>query len=418
MMNLNERETFKLNTIAKSLLNGASKHETALALGITRQHVWRLENTYKTQGAEGFSHKNRGNKPSNAISPELENLIIGIYNDKYLGCKPTFFWEKLTEKENITISKETVRRLLIKHDLWVGKKAKAKSEHKTRDRRPCFGELVQIDGSTHPWFGENYPKATILAAIDDATSEIIALWMCEHETTIDYMNLLHLMVEKHGVPRALYSDKHSVFRNNHTQGSVEAQPTQFGKACNSFGIELIFANSPQAKGRVERLNSTMQNRMLQEFMVNKITTVDEANKFMQEVYMPMHNERFGVEPRNQENLFQPTHFSTEQVSDLLSSKTTAVITKDLEVPYSGLEKIVIIPSSNGTGNALKRQKVVVKESIVLGVRVELATNKRSLDFKMCEKKNKNHDVDTKELNSVLDKIKQKQAPKGEFCVYS
>ncbi len=205
---------------------------------------------------------------------------MNLVRRHYVDFSPTFAHEKLTEVHHLAFSVETLRQWMIAAGLWLAKSRKKARVHQRRPRRPCVGELVQIDGSPHDWFEERAERCTLLVFIDDATSRLMALRFVPAETTQAYMETLRACLDQHGRPVALYSDKHSIFRVNHPEHEGEVTP--FSRALKTLDIEPIHAHTPQAKGRVERASQTLQDRLVKELRLRHINDMGQANAFLPE----------------------------------------------------------------------------------------------------------------------------------------
>ena len=223
-------------------------------LGLSYKQTKRLWKQYKKNGPEGLISKKRGKPSNNQLPKGFKIEVLSHIKEKYFDYGPTLAKEKLEEKHAITLSKETIRQLMIREGLWKAKKVKKKKIYSRRTRRSRYGELIQIDGSYEYWFEDRGEKSCLLVCVDDATSAITSLRFCKTETTEDYLKLLESYIETHGRPLAFYSDKYSVFRVNNKKSSKGAFSTRFENILKELDIELICAHSPQAKGRVERAN--------------------------------------------------------------------------------------------------------------------------------------------------------------------
>ncbi len=219
------------------------------------------------------------NKPSNnQLSGKLKDEIISIIGSKYIDFGPTLAQEKLLEIHNINVSVETIRKLMMVAGFWLPRSQKIKRAYQPRNRRDCYGELTQIDGSLHPWFEDRGPKSSLLVYIDDATGKLMTLYFAPSESMHTYFLATEMYIKEHGKPIAFYSDKLSVFRVNQNS-SQEKLMTQFCRGLNELNIDLIYANSPQAKGRVERANKTLQDRLVKELRLRNISDISAANAF-------------------------------------------------------------------------------------------------------------------------------------------
>ncbi len=270
----------------------------AQVLGLTERQVWRLLKAYRLRGADGLISKKRG-KPSNRKTPDDVRLAaMAIVKERYADFGPTLAAEKLREQHGLTISRETLRVWMLDAGLWADRVKRRGRVYQPRYRRECVGELVQVDGSEHWWFEDRGPQCTLLVFIDDATSRLMHLQFVQSESTFAYFNATQRYLEQHGKPVAFYTDKHAVFRVNKPAGLHGDGMTQFGRALKALTIEIICANSSQAKGRVERANKTLQDRLVKELRLRKISSADAANAYATE-FIADYNTRFGKAPSNQ-----------------------------------------------------------------------------------------------------------------------
>ena len=240
-----------------------SQQEASKRLGITTRQVRRLTRRYQAAGLAGLVSKKRGRASNRRLNETLRARAIDLIGTHYRDFGPTLACEKLAGLHGIELSVESTRQIMIKAGYWQPKKGGTVCAHPMRERRARFGELIQIDGSPHDWFEGRGDYCTLLVFIDDATGRLTQLRFAPTETTLGYMHVLHDHIIAHGVPVALYSDKHSIFRINAKDADPEAE-TQFSRASRELGIECIHAHSPQAKGRVERVNQTLQDRLVKE----------------------------------------------------------------------------------------------------------------------------------------------------------
>ncbi len=279
---------------------------------------------------------------------------------RYVDFGPTFAAEKLRECHGLKVNKETLRQWMIDWGIWKAKRHKAVRIHQTRQRRTCFGELVQIDGSHHDWFEGRASKCCLLVFIDDATSRLVGLRFEAGETTAGYFKLGQIYMKQYGRPLALYSDKDSIFRTTRPyQINLENTETQFSRAMRELDIELICADSPQAKGRVERANGTLQKRLVREMRLRNINNIEDANAFLPE-FIEDYNNRFAVEPCCTINAHRST-LPDAKIWDLVFSfQYERTLSKNLEMSYDS--KIYQIKEST-SGYRLRHAKIKVCESL-------------------------------------------------------
>lgn len=282
-----ERYALIKRVVSKELMQSFA----ATQLGLTVRQIKRLCAAYRTGGVSALLSKQRGRASNRQTNPVQRNLIMSLVREHYSDFGPQLASEYLQSQHGLVLSSETLRQWMIADGLWKPKIKRAKRIHPSRQRRACTGELIQIDGSPHAWFEDRAPNCTLIAFIDDATSRIMAARFYPSETSVAYLDMLQRHVNQHGCPVSLYSDRHGVF-TNHQQ--TKDTPTQFGRACLQLQVESILALSPQAKGRVERLFQTLQDRLTKAMRLDKINDIDSANAYLQ-LYIAQHNQRFAVE---------------------------------------------------------------------------------------------------------------------------
>ena len=305
--------------VLRDLMSGRLTVSTAAELlGLERRQVQRLAKAYQTQGATALTSKKRG-KPSNRQMPEsLKAQTLVVIRERYADFGPTLAAEKLREVHGITIGRETLRLWMREAGLWADRQKRRGRVYQPRYRRECVGELIQVDGSEHWWFEERGPQCTLLVFIDDATSRLMHLQFVQSESTFAYFNATQWYLEQHGKPIAFYTDKHAVFRVNKAAGLHGDGMTQFGRALKALTIEIICANSSQAKGRVERANKTPQDRLVKELRLAGISTMEAGNAFVP-TFMADYNGRFAKAPFNDKDLHRPMtprdfHFTIARAS--------------------------------------------------------------------------------------------------------
>jgi len=374
LFNMTQKDLSVHNLILKVQEKGIKQVKAAELLGVSDRHFRRLFKAFKEQGPKGLLSKRRG-KPSNSrIKDNIRASIVEKLKSTYTECGPTFAWEKLVQVEKIMISPETVRKIMIQEGLWEARKRKRLKIHQQRNRREHEGELVQIDGSPHAWFEERAPKCCLLGFIDDATSKAKHLSFVEVESTASYFKGFKEYMIKHGKPLAYYSDRLSVFRvNNEKEGYRKLGLTEAGRALKELGVELICANSPQAKGRIERLFQTLQDRLVKEMRLRGISSIEEGNRYLEE-YIKEHNHLFSVSAAKSEDVHRAV--SMEELDRAFCYKTERKLTKNLELSYNGRILQVQIQEP---GYALRGAKVMVEET--LGGQVRIVYQGKELEYK-------------------------------------
>lgn len=319
-------------TIIQSVIDKKrTQKEAAIALGISDRQVRKIIKRFKEEGPEGIKHKNKYNKPSHAFSDDFKKKIISLkLSDNYIDTNFSHFKDLLEERENIKISYSALYKILSDSNIKSKKAHRSKKIHRRRKRKACEGMLVQTDGTPYDWFkiGKKY---SLHGYIDDATGKILGLYMCENECLMGYLEITRQMLKNYGSPVAIYSDKYSVFFPTSSQKVTteeqlegkEKPTTQFKRIMDVLGISLIAASTSQAKGRIERLWETLQDRLVTEFKLNNISTIEQANIFLPK-FIKKYNKRFAVKAECEDTKFVPlpTYIDLDL---LLTNKLTRVI---------------------------------------------------------------------------------------------
>lgn len=316
--------------ILERLKNGdITQKKAAALLGWTARWTRIMLKRYKKHGIDALVHGNCGKLSKKKTPPEYEKTLLKLLDEQLPDAGPTFLVEKLAEWHNIVLSKETARTILIKNGRR--KAAKIKPVHRTRrERKSHRGAMIQLDGSHHDWFEGRAPKCALLVFIDDATSEKLWLEFVDGESTQEVMTAAQHYFEKHGLPQSFYVDRASVFsvnQNNDTHGEL----TQFGRAMQELGISVIHAGSPQAKGRVERANQTLQDRLVKEMRLRNISSKEAANHFVQQEYMSQHNKLFAKKPASPDDMHRP--ITNIDLADILCLKNERILQNDYVIKY-------------------------------------------------------------------------------------
>lgn len=289
------------------VINGAKERartnkEIAQALGLSIRQVQRLKRRFEENGPAGLAHANRGAKPRHALSDAFTQQVVQLYKDKYTGFNFSHFHEKLVEIEHLQLSLSSVNRILKGAGYASPKKRRAPKHRSRRERRSCEGAMLQIDGSPHDWLEGRGPKMCLVGAIDDATGKVVGAVFREHEDAQGYFLLMRGILSKYGIPESVYHDHHGIFeRDSKQEWTLEEElagkpePTQFGRLMQELGVRQIPANSPQAKGRIERLWATFQDRLVSELRLANACNLNEASEVLHRVIIE-HNRRFCRKP--------------------------------------------------------------------------------------------------------------------------
>lgn len=324
-----------IEELTDGLINGTT---AALKLNLSVRQVKRLKSQFKNKGHDALIHGSRGRPGNRKININLENNIVKIINDKYWDFGPTLACEKLQEIHDINLSDETIRAIMIRHNIWKKHKRRRSEYFSWRERKFSYGELQQFDGSYHDWFeGRNpsLPEACLLASIDDATGRMTHAKFGTNESTNAVFRFWWEYIELNGIPGAIYLDKFSTYKINHPAAVDNAElMTQFKRAMKELGVNVIPANSAQAKGRVERLNGTLQDRLVKEMRLAKIKDIKTANIFLKERFVPFFNSRFAVIPKSENNCHRGLDISTRsKLSGIFSKHYVRGINNDFTVQY-------------------------------------------------------------------------------------
>jgi len=362
--NMTEKDLSLYNMVLQVTEKRISQMKASELLGISDRQFRRVLKCYRDHGPEGLISKKRG-KPSNSrLKGEIKNKIIEKLHTTYRECGPTFAWEKLLKIEKIQVSLETVRKIMIEEGLWESRKRKRLKLHQRRNRRSHEGELIQVDGSPHAWFEGRAPKCCLLGYIDDATSKIKHLKFVASESVRSYFETLSEYMNRHGKPMAYYTDRLSVFRvNNDKEGYRKPGLTQVGRALKELDVDLICANSPQAKGRVERLFNTLQDRLVKELRLRGISSIEEGNQYLSE-YIREHNDSFGIKAEKPEDVHRVV--SQEEIEKAFCYKEERTLSKNLEISYDGR---ILQVQTKDPGYGMRGGKVIIEENLKGTIRV-------------------------------------------------
>ena len=317
-----------LNTVLEQHL---SIRQAAEIMGVSERHTKRLLAAYRKEGPAALAHGNRGRRPHNAVPEAAAATVVKLASDGYAGANHSHLTELLWEREGIDLSRPTVRRILVKAGMGSPRSRRSQQHRFRRKRMPQEGMLIQVDGSPHAWLGERADKFVLLLAVDDATGVATQAVFHHTEDTRGYLILLEGLVRQWGIPLALYSDRHAAFKHTASQGPAQYESTQFARVMQELGIQQIFAMSPQAKGRVERMVSTFQDRLVTELRLADATNMEEANALLQE-FLPRFNQRFAVAAEQPETAYRPVPEDL-CLTETVSIKHTRKVARDNTVKY-------------------------------------------------------------------------------------
>jgi len=334
LLTMSEKEVNRLEVIERVAEKRLKQKAAAELLGISERQVKRLLRRFRQQGARGLVSKRRGKPSNNQMSEETLRKVLDLLKGKYKGFGPTLACEKLVEVEGVKISDESVRQMMLAEGMWKAKKARNVEVHQMRIRRACQGELEQMDGTDHDWFEGRGERCTLLVMIDDATGELGALSFVPEESFFGYCGLLQQYLAAHGRPAGLYTDKHGIFRVNIPNTSSGDNLTQFGRAMQSLEIPILCANTPQAKGRVERANKTLQDRLVKEMRLRGINNMQQGNAYLPE-FMADFNARFAVPPRSSLDAHRPL-LAHQNLDQILVWQENRLVSKNLTLQFKNV----------------------------------------------------------------------------------
>ena len=328
---MKQQELAKLHVLNNVLEYQVPIGQAAELLGVSERHTRRLLNAYRRKGAAALAHGNRGRRPHNAVLDSQAEAVVRLASGKYKGTNHTHLTELLLERESIDLSRPTVRRILARAGIGSPRSRRSQQHRVRRKRMPQEGMLVQVDGSHHRWLGSGGPRIALLLAVDDATGTVPAAMFSEEEDTSSYFLLMSKVIRQRGIPLAIYSDRHPVFKFTGDTSRYPAGPTQFARAMEELGIRQIFARSPQAKGRVERAAGTFQDRLVSELRLAGSTTIADANEVLDD-FIPRFNERFGVQADQDSPAYRLLDKSVS-LDQILCFKHRRKVSRDNTVKY-------------------------------------------------------------------------------------
>lgn len=343
---LSQREQQRLQVITEVEAGRWSAEEAAEMLRLSVRHVWRLKAKYRREGAGAFMHGNRGRPSPGRIDEATRACVKELMSGPYAGCNDHHLAELLALREGIVLSRKSVERIRREAGVKPARRRRPPRHRRRRDRMPQEGMLLQVDGSPYPWFGPDHPRCSLLAAIDDATGKVVGAVFREQEDAQGYLLLLRQVLKTRGIPLDLYHDRHSIFQDNakrpwtleeELQGRKE--PTQFGRALEELGITAIAAHSPQAKGRVERLWGTLQDRLPHELRLAGVMDIKAGNRFLS-AYLKRYSARFAVEAA-EPGLAYRSLDSALDLNRILSFRYARVVGMDNTVRLGG--RLIQIP---------------------------------------------------------------------------
>jgi len=377
MITMSRREAKRLHILLQALGKKITQDEAAAIVGLSDRQIRRLIKRIRIEGDEGICHRSRGKASNHRIPKKIKAKTLKLFQTQYKDFNLAHATEKLSEVHGITINDETLRLWLNESEISY-KKRKVKKHRQHRERKAHFGELVQIDGSHHDWFEGRGPICVFMGYIDDATNTVYGHFY-DYEGTLPAMDSMKRYIKRYGSPQSVYLDKHSTYKS-WAEPTIEEQlndqrpMSHFEKSLDELSVEVIHANSPQAKGRVERFFKTLQDRLVKEMRLKGIKSVEEANEFLK-TYLPKHNRKFKKEAASEADLHRPAPHSRE-LDRILCIKEERTVKNDFTIAHNGTlyqikeatqaQKVLVEERMNGTlrisykGLDLRYQKIVKK----------------------------------------------------------
>jgi len=318
---MSAKERIRLEALSRVKRKELKVVEAAELMGLSVRQSRRVWKRFQSQAAGGLVHGLRGRVSNRRLDEAFADRIVKLHQERYSDFGPTLACEKLVSEHNLKVSPNTLVRLLKERGLWERRRRRGK-HRKRRERRSCFGSMLQMDGSHHDWFEGRAPKCVLMVIIDDATSRTYARFY-PAETTEAAFDVFGRWIGRHGIPRSVYVDRHSIYRDeDHTD-----KPTQFGRAMKQLSVELICAHSPQAKGRVERRNAVFQDRLVKEMRLRKISSIEQANALLESLFLEDLNQRYAIDPKKQQDLHREVEAGTK-LDEVLCVQEQRVVGQD------------------------------------------------------------------------------------------
>jgi hypothetical protein len=372
MFIMSQRDLRRLHIIRQVIEKQLSRQEAARILGLCKKQIGRIVKRVKEEGDGGICHRSRGRASTRSKPQAMKERALLLYQEKYSGDGPTFASEKLADRHRIPISDETLRLWLIAASIPYPRRRK-RPHRQWRERKHYRGEMVQMDGSHHDWFEGRRAPCVLMGYVDDATGTVYARFY-EYEGTLPALDSFQRYIRQYGIPQSLYLDKHSTYKSQvkltiEEELSGAKQYSQFERACAQLGTTVIHAHSPQAKGRVERVFRTLQDRLVKELRLQEISAIPEANQFLDDTFLKDLNQRFQRQPAERQNLH--VRASARQLERILCIKTEHVVRNDHTIAHQGKLYQIEDPTT--------ARKVIVEERT--DGRMYIVNKKRNLAYR-------------------------------------
>ncbi|APO77569.1 MULTISPECIES: ISNCY family transposase [Rhizobium] len=400
---MSERDLQRIEVLSKVIAGRMTMVSAAHVLDLSERQVRRLLDRIRTTGAASIRHTAIGRPSNNRISDGVRDYAVTLVRERYADFGPTLAAEKLAERDGLRVSRETLRGWMTQAGLWLSRKQR-RTFHQPRLRREAYGELVQIDGSEHRWFEDRGDPCSLLVFVDDATGRLMQLRFVRSESAFSYFDALELYLKQHGAPIAFYSDKHSVFRVTKKEAKGGQGMTQFGRALSELNIEILCATS-QAKGRVERMNRTLQDRLVKELRLAGIDTMEAGNAFLPG-FMVDYNGRFAIVPARSDDLHRPVNLAPDRLKEILCKREQRYVGSQLTFSFE--RKRIMLEETDVTRGLAGRY---VETYAYADGRLDVRWKGHSLPYKTFDKDQRvTHAAITenKRLGDVLTYIKERQ----------
>ncbi len=401
---MSERDLQRIEVLSKVVAGRMTTVSAAHVLDLSERQIRRLLGRIRTGGAASIRHKAIGRPSNNRICDGVREYAVTLVRERYADFGPTLATEKLAERDGLHVSRETVRNWMSDAGLWLSRKQR-RTFHRPRLRREAYGELVQIDGSEHRWFEDRGPPCSLLVFVDDATGRLMQLRFVRSESAFTYFEALELYLKRHGAPIAFYSDKHSVFRVAKKDARGGQGMTQFGRALCELNIEILCANSSQAKGRVERMNRTLQDRLVKELRLSGIDGMEAGNAFLPG-FIKDYNTRFAVTPARPDDLHRPINLAPDRLMEILCKREQRYV--GAQLAFSFERKRIMLAETEMTRGLVGRY---VETYAYADGRLDVRWKGYSLPYTVFDKDQRvTHAAITenKRLGDVLAYIKERQ----------
>ncbi|SMF39533.1 Integrase core domain-containing protein [Azospirillum oryzae] len=401
---MSERDLQRVEVLGEVLSGRRGIGSAASVLGLSERQVWRLLARYKAGGGGALVHRGRGLPSNRRLGDDVREQALELVRSRYGDFGPTLAAEMLRDRHGLTVSRETLRQWMAAAGLWLSRRQR-RQFHPPRLRRERFGELIQIDGSEHRWFEDRAEPCTLLVFIDDATGRLMQLRFAVSESAFSYFEALEGYLNAHGRPLAFYSDKYSVFRVSQREAKGGQGMTQFGRALAELNIEILCANSSQAKGRVERVNRTLQDRLVKELRLAGVTGIEAGNAFLPG-FVDRFNARFALPPARPDDLHRPLTMAPDRLRQVLCWREQRHVGQQLTLSYE--RKLIMLEETELTRGLVGQY---VDTYAFADGRLEVRWKGVALPYRAFDKDQRVSQADiveNKRLSAVLAQVKEMQ----------